>query len=254
MKRFQLFFTVVICIAMIASTSSNAFCADKVKQDIFKQIKKAIKDGKALKPMKELAIISVWSIDWVTRGAACPGDIQYAQNIETHRSWTPRILSNFQPCLVSGLKSAYSKTGQILKPISYAVENPDYKSFTPTQTEPKKGRGRLLGTLDGLHFIDDNADDIAAASKSLDVDGVITIRYTLAPSLLPLKKNKIKIWMKIFTKDGNLVWFGKMYGEFKGAPPKLRDFNSLIKLVPKGEKAAMDNMATLYRKSFKKAK
>ena len=254
MKRFSNFFLIVVSAILVLVICGTTLGGSNVKVDIQKQVKKAIKDGKALKSMEDLAIISVWGVNWVTRGSAGPGTIGYSENIERHRSWMPELLNNFKPQLVSGLESAFKKTTQNLKPISFIINNANYKAFTPVQTEPKKGRGLLLGQLEGFKFIDDNPDDIAAVSKNLDVDGVITIRYYILPSLLPLKKNKVKVWMKIFTKDGNLVWFGKMYGEFSGSPPKMRKLESMNKLLSVGNKEAMKNMATLYQKSFKKAK
>ncbi len=91
MKRFSIFFVMVVSAILVLSICGTAFGGSNVKADIYKQVKRAIKDGKALKSMENLAIISVWGVNWITRGEAGPGDIEYGENINIHRSWMPEL-------------------------------------------------------------------------------------------------------------------------------------------------------------------
>ena len=250
-KVFLLMFVFSICTTVVEGQIGGG---GSVKADIAKRVKKSVVDGEALKSMKSLAVISCWGVDWHARGTAGPGTIGYGETRNLHKSWMPHIFASFTPRLESGLSAIFQETGQEVKPLSYAQENSDYVSFEPVQTEPKKGRGLLHGSLGNFKFIDDSEEDIAAASKSLDVDGVITLRYMIWPAPVPTKKNQMKIWMKIFTKDGTLVWFGKMYSEFKAAPPKFRKFENFEVFLPESENEALENLGILYEKSFNKIK
>ena len=248
---FLLVFIFSICTTVVEGQIGGS---GGVKADITKQIKKSVVNGEALKSMKSLAVISCWGVDWHARGMAGPGDIAYGENRNLRKVWMPEIFTSFTPRFESGISAIFQETGQEVKPLSYAQENSDYASFDPVQTEPDKGRGFLLGSLGNFKFIDDGEEDIAAASKSLDVDGVITLRYMIWPAPLPTKKNQIKIWMKIFSKDGTLVWFGKMYSEFKAGPPAFRKLENYEGFLPEAENEALENLGILYKKSFDKIK
>lgn len=247
-------FYILILAMFITLIAPCGVSGQNIKAEIAKDAKKTIENAEALKNMNNLAVISVWGVDWHARGMAGPGDIGYADNRRMREQWMKEILNDFKPRLESSLKEIFTEHGKEIKPISYTTENAGYSAFEPVKTEPKKGIGFLQGTIEGLKFIDDEQEDVAGAAKTLGVDGVITMRYKLEPAAIPTKKNELKLWMKIFDNDGELVWFGKMYSEFKAGAPKFSKLENYSEFLPDAETEALNNLKMLFDKAYSKMK
>lgn len=250
MKNFFVF-VVAALITLIPPFSASG---QNIKAEIAKDAKKTLKDAQALNGMKNLAVISVWGVDWHARGMAGPGDISYADNRRKREQWMKEIFKDFEPRLEASLKEMFNAHGKEIKPISFTTGNAGYQAFEPAKKEPKKGIGFLQGTIEGLKFIDDEQADVAGAARTLGVDGVVTIRYKLEPAAIPTKKNQLKLWMKIFNNDGELVWFGKMYSEFKAGAPKFGKLENYSEFLPDAEKEALNNLKMLFDKAYSKIK
>lgn len=244
----------VITAVMLLAQVFNVYTKNDIKQDIAKEAKKAVKNAAELKQMKTLAVISVWGVDWHARGMAGPGDIGYSDNRNMRKNWMAEIFEGFEPRLETALNEMFKAVNQEVKPLGFAIGNENYQQFTPQKTEPKLGLGYLQNTIEGFKFIDDEPSDVTEASKTMNVDGVITMRYKLEPSLLPMMKNKLKIWMKIFNNSGELVWHGEIYSEFAGNNTKFLKLKNYADFMPAAEKNTLNNLKLVYVKSLSKLK